>query len=159
MKALTAGYETLHATQEYIMPVAVSAVLRPRYCGLLHASTAAIGAAVVRTTVGVTSMNAGSADNMLPETGSVLFNFRLLPHEHSTPCMQVCWEAVGMAFGRLRLGMSTKVQISWLLDSTWRNNTHQAPDIIPKSGISRHRLLSVAHHAGQLTLATKQLSS
>lgn len=36
-------------------------------------------AAVVRTTVGVTRMNAGSADNMLPDTGSVLLNFRLLP--------------------------------------------------------------------------------
>ena len=36
-------------------------------------------AAVVRTTVGVTRMNTGSADNVLPDTGSVLFNFRLLP--------------------------------------------------------------------------------
>ena len=36
-------------------------------------------AAVARSTVGVTRMNAGSADNVLPDTGSVMFNFRLLP--------------------------------------------------------------------------------
>ena len=36
-------------------------------------------AAVARTTVGVTRMNTGSADNVLPNSGSVMFNFRLLP--------------------------------------------------------------------------------
>ena len=36
-------------------------------------------AAVARTTVAVTRMSSGSADNVLPDTGSVMFNFRLLP--------------------------------------------------------------------------------
>ncbi|DBA81464.1 TPA: hypothetical protein ACH3X1_007247 [Trebouxia sp. C0004] len=45
----------------------------------LLARSSANTAAVVRTTVGVTRMNAGTADNVLPDTGAVLFNFRLLP--------------------------------------------------------------------------------
>ena len=45
----------------------------------LLARSSANTAAVVRMTVGVTRMNAGTADNVLPDTGAVLFNFRLLP--------------------------------------------------------------------------------
>ncbi len=64
----------------------------------LLAKSSANTAAVVRTTVGVTRMNAGTADNVLPDTGTVLFNFRLLPgQEHAVLCCAVlccavlCW--------------------------------------------------------------------
>ncbi len=54
-----------------------------RYFGSLlawvMAKAGANTAALVRTSVGVTRMNAGTADNVLPDTGSVMFNFRLLP--------------------------------------------------------------------------------
>ena len=43
-------------------------------------------AAVARTTVGVTRMNAGTADNVLPDTGYVMFNFRLLPGQMTLCC-------------------------------------------------------------------------
>ena len=50
-------------------------------------------AAVARTTVAVTRMSAGSADNVLPDTGSVMFNFRLLPGGLLC-CAMLCCAAV-----------------------------------------------------------------
>ena len=63
----------------------------------LLARSSANTAAVVRTTVGVTRMNAGTADNVLPDNGAVLFNFRLLPGQEPVLCCAVlccavlCW--------------------------------------------------------------------
>lgn len=47
-------------------------------------------AAVARTTVAVTRMSSGSADNILPDTGSVMFNFRLLPGRGCCVCDVLC---------------------------------------------------------------------
>jgi hypothetical protein len=55
----------------------------------LLARSSANTAAVVRTTVGVTRMNAGTADNVLPDNGAVLFNFRLLPGQEPVLCCAV----------------------------------------------------------------------
>ncbi len=60
----------------------------------LLAKSSANTAAVVRTTVGVTRMNAGTADNVLPDTGAVLFNFRLLPGQEQVLCCAVLCCAV-----------------------------------------------------------------
>lgn len=50
---------------------------------LILTRSGASTAAVARTTVAMTRMHAGSADNVIPDTGSLMFNFRLLPGEAS----------------------------------------------------------------------------
>ena len=60
-------------------------------------------AAVARTTVGVTRMNAGSADNVLPDTGSVMFNFRLLPGVLPCCAVLLCFSCAVMCCAVLRL--------------------------------------------------------
>ncbi|KAL3142393.1 hypothetical protein ABBQ38_002728 [Trebouxia sp. C0009 RCD-2024] len=60
-------------------------------------------AAVARTTVGVTRMNTGSADNVLPDSGSVMFNFRLLPGHTLDYPLQYLRNHLGKFSSRIRL--------------------------------------------------------
>lgn len=69
----------------------------------LLARSSANTAAVVRMTVGVTRMNAGTADNVLPDTGAVLFNFRLLPGHSLDYPLQYLQKHLSKVAGKVRL--------------------------------------------------------
>jgi len=76
----------------------------------LLARSSANTAAVVRTTVGVTRMNAGTADNVLPDNGAVLFNFRLLPGQEPVLCCAVlCCAVLGCAMLGIRYAFITEL--------------------------------------------------